>query len=147
MRDRAWAVCVICWGAPPSGPPLIRTSGNQHRFVLTLHHIVVDGWSLPILLQEIFASYFRQRLPASRRIAASSPGWPGRIATPRTRRGARCSRGFDTPTLVAAPAAPGPRAVDSFRISAETTKALGSGRAQHTTVSTVLQAGWAQVLM
>ena len=33
-------------------------------------------------------------------------------------------------------------------MSAETTKALADlARAQHTTVSTVLQAGWAQVLM
>ena len=54
--------------------------------------------------------------------------------------------GFDTPTLTAAPAAPGPRAVDSFRMSVETTKALADlARAQHTTVSTVLQAGWAQL--
>ena len=32
--------------------------------VLTNHRIVVDGWPLPILLQEIFASYYGQRLPA-----------------------------------------------------------------------------------
>jgi len=25
----------------------------------------MDGWSLPILLQEIIASYYRQRLPAA----------------------------------------------------------------------------------
>src|SRR5437879_7936407 len=37
---------------------LIRTAPHQHRFVLTFHHIVVDGWSLPIVLQEIFASYY-----------------------------------------------------------------------------------------
>ena len=55
--------CAICWrGDVPAA--LIRTAANEHRFVLTLHHIVIDGWSLPILLQEIFASYFRQRLSA-----------------------------------------------------------------------------------
>ena len=43
---------------------MIRTADNRHRFVLTNHHIVMDGWSLPILLQEIFASYYGQRLPA-----------------------------------------------------------------------------------
>ena len=27
--------------------------------VLTNHHIVLDGWSMPILLAEIFAGYHR----------------------------------------------------------------------------------------
>ncbi len=44
---------------------LIRTSDHRHRLVLTNHHIVLDGWSLPILLQEIFAGYYGQRLPAA----------------------------------------------------------------------------------
>jgi glycopeptidolipid biosynthesis protein len=132
-------------GRPTFRAALIRTSGNQHRFVLTLHHIVVDGWSLPILLQEIFASYFRQRLPAAP-IAASSPGWPGRIATPRTRRGARCSR-------VSTPRRWWPRRRRRVRGRwtrsdvRETTALADLARAQHTTVNTVLQAGWAQVLM
>ena len=50
---------------PPFRAALIRTAADRHRFVLTFHHIVVDGWSLPILLQEIFASYYGQRLPAA----------------------------------------------------------------------------------
>jgi glycopeptidolipid biosynthesis protein len=55
---------------------------------------------------------------------------------------------FDTPTLVADQTRPGPRGVQSCRVSAETTEALGElARSCHTTVSTVLQAAWAQVLM
>ncbi|MGA2870479.1 MAG: condensation domain-containing protein, partial [Verrucomicrobiota bacterium] len=38
---------------------------DQHRLLLTVHHIVLDGWSLPILLGEIFASFSGQRLPAT----------------------------------------------------------------------------------
>lgn len=53
---------------------LIRTAPDRHRLVLTNHHIVMDGWSLPILVREIFASYYGQRLPAPRGIAASLPG-------------------------------------------------------------------------
>ena len=33
--------------------------------MLTNHHIVMDGWSLPILIGEIFAGYQGQRLPAA----------------------------------------------------------------------------------
>ena len=127
---------------------LIRTAGNQHRAVFTFHHIVIDGWSLPILLQEVFASYFGQRLPAAapyRNVVswlasqdrdAARAAWGGVL------------NGFDTPTLVAPSVQPGPRGVESYRISAETTGALGElARSCHTTVSTVLQAAWAQVLM
>ena len=56
--------------------------------------------------------------------------------------------GFETPTLVAPPRAAGRRSVESFRVPEQTTQALTElARSQHTTVSTVLQAGWAQVLM
>ncbi|MET7703167.1 amino acid adenylation domain-containing protein [Streptomyces sp. NPDC005485] len=41
-------------------PPLLRftlvTHGEgQHRFIWTSHHILVDGWSMPLLVQELFA--------------------------------------------------------------------------------------------
>ena len=44
---------------------LIRLGAERHRFVLTNHHIVLDGWSMPILLGEIFAGYHGHRLPAA----------------------------------------------------------------------------------
>ncbi|MCB9416987.1 MAG: amino acid adenylation domain-containing protein [Mycolicibacterium sp.] len=141
------AVCDLLT-RPTFRAALIRTAANEHRFVLTFHHIVIDGWSLPILLQEIFASYFRQRLaaPVSYRHFVSWLAGQDRSAAHEAWRSVL--EGFDTPTLTAAPAAPGPRAVESYRISAETTKALADlARAQHTTVNTVLQAAWAQVLM
>ncbi|MCC9185003.1 amino acid adenylation domain-containing protein [Mycolicibacterium mageritense] len=101
------AVCDLI-DRPTFRAALIRTAGNQHRFVLTFHHIVVDGWSLPILLQEIFASYFGQRLPAPRPTGASSTGSRSRIAMPQKRLGVKALDGFHTPTLVAPPAPPGP---------------------------------------
>ena len=58
------AVCDLA-DRPAFRAALVRTGENRHRFVLTSHHIVVDGWSMPILLQEIFASYYGERLPAA----------------------------------------------------------------------------------
>ena len=58
--------------------------------------------------------------------------------------------GFDTPTLVGPPGRLelGRRGVASYRISEQTTRALAElARSHHTTVNTVLQAGWAQLLM
>jgi amino acid adenylation domain-containing protein/non-ribosomal peptide synthase protein (TIGR01720 family) len=128
---------------------LIRTAADQHRVVLTNHHIVADGWSLPILLQEIFASYYGQRLPTPvpyRRFVSWLAG--------RDRQAARAAwrevlAGCDTPTLVGPPdrLGLGRRDVATFWVPEQTTRALGElARAQHTTASTVLQAAWAQLL-
>jgi hypothetical protein len=129
---------------------LIRTADGEHRFVMTYHHIVLDGWSLPILLQEIFASYYEQRLPAAgsyrrfvtwladRDVDAAHTAWREVLA------------GFETPTLVAPTgrSRPGRRATESFGLPAETTRAVNElARSCHTTVNTVLQGAWAQVLM
>ncbi|MBE3200976.1 non-ribosomal peptide synthetase [Parafrankia sp. CH37] len=43
-------------------PPLLRamllTFGpERHRFVLTNHHVVMDGWSTPLLMRDLFALY------------------------------------------------------------------------------------------
>ncbi len=62
------AVCDLA-GQPAFRAALIRTAADQHRFVLTNHHIVLDGWSMPILLREIFAGYYGQRLPAGRAVS------------------------------------------------------------------------------
>jgi amino acid adenylation domain-containing protein/non-ribosomal peptide synthase protein (TIGR01720 family) len=128
---------------------LIRTAPDQHRFVLTNHHIVLDGWSLPVLLGEVFAGYYGQWLPAAvpyRRYIS----WLTERDTEAARR-AWCDElaGFLTPTLVGTPVrwGPAPRNVESHRLSEQTTRAIGElARTHHTTVSTVLQAAWAQVL-
>ena len=90
------AVCDLA-DPPAFRVALIRTAPDRHRFVLTYHHIVVDGWSLPILLQEIFASYTGSGYPRPRRIAGSLPGWPIGISLPLTRPGARCSPALTPP--------------------------------------------------
>jgi glycopeptidolipid biosynthesis protein len=142
------AVCDLSGAQPLFRAALIRTPENQHRLVVTIHHIVIDGWSLPVLLQDIFAGYFGQRLPAP----APYRHFVTWLAD-QDRDAARAAwgevlNGFDTPTLVAPPAVAGVRGVESYRLSAEITQALGElARAQHTTVNTVMQAGWAQLLM
>ncbi|WP_412779059.1 non-ribosomal peptide synthetase, partial [Mycolicibacterium novocastrense] len=129
---------------------LIRIAEHRHRLVMTNHHIVMDGWSLPILVGEIFASYQGQRLPApapyrsfvawliSRDRDAARTAWQDYLA------------GFDTPTLVGPPdrSSLGPRAVETFQIPAEITRDISElARSHHTTTNIVLQAAWAQLLM
>jgi amino acid adenylation domain-containing protein/non-ribosomal peptide synthase protein (TIGR01720 family) len=143
------AVCDLVEQSPFRAA-LVRVGDGKHRFVLTNHHIVLDGWSMPILLGEIFATYFGQRLPASvpyrrfvswlaeRDVDAARAAWGEVLA------------GFDNPTLVGPPEPLGwgPRDIRSFRVEEATTQAVSDlARSRHITVNTVLQAAWAQLLM
>uniref|UniRef100_UPI0004C01F2F condensation domain-containing protein n=1 Tax=Spirillospora albida TaxID=58123 RepID=UPI0004C01F2F len=61
------------WATPfdVSDPPLLRfalasAAPDRHRLVLTCHHLLVDGWSLPVVFRELFALYDGTALPAAR---------------------------------------------------------------------------------
>ena len=129
---------------------LIRTGDDQHRFVLTNHHIVLDGWSLPNLLREVFASYYGQRLPAAPPYRRFITWLAGRDRDAARAVWREALAGFDTPTLVGPPdrLGLGRRGVTSARVPEHTTRALGElARSSHTTVNTVLQGAFAQVLI
>ena len=124
------------------GPAPVCADQSPHR----------DGW---LVAADPAAGNIRRLLRAAAargrcRTADLSPGWP--IGTCDAARAAwgEVLAGFDTPTLVGPPGrlGLGPRGVASFRVSEQTTRALGElARSRHTTVNTVLQAAWAQLLM
>ncbi|WP_329462495.1 non-ribosomal peptide synthetase [Streptomyces sp. NBC_01431] len=58
-----------------ASPPLLRMllielPGERHRLILTAHHILWDGWSVPVLIEELFTLY------AQRDAATSLPEPP-----------------------------------------------------------------------
>ncbi|OBH58228.1 hypothetical protein A5686_24940 [Mycobacterium sp. E2479] len=147
VAERA-AVCELN-GDPGFRVALVRVSADRHRFVLTNHHIVVDGWSLPILMGEIFAGYHGQRLGAAgsyrrfvtwlaeRDLDAAHAAWREALD------------GFDTPALVSSGhrLRMAARGVASSELPAEITEAVGDlARSCQTTVNTVLQGAYAQLL-
>ncbi len=128
---------------------LIRLAEDRYRFVLTNHHIVMDGWSLPIVVQELFASYAGQRLPAAAPYRRFVTWLAGRDQDSARAAWAGVLAGVDTATLVGPPGrvGVGRRAVTSGRVPAQLTAAVSElARAQHTTVNIVLQAAYAQLL-
>ncbi|WP_297600970.1 non-ribosomal peptide synthetase, partial [Mycobacterium sp.] len=144
--DERAAVCDLA-GQRAFRAALVRIADDRHRVLFTIHHIVIDGWSLPVLLREVFAGYYGERLPApppyrsyltwlaAQDHAAAQAAWREALD------------GFEAPTLVAAPGRIGQRAVATYTVSADTTRALGElARSSRTTVSTVLQGAWAQLL-
>ncbi|MDP9122406.1 MAG: condensation domain-containing protein, partial [Acidobacteriota bacterium] len=36
---------------------LFRLGSGEHRFVLTFHHLLMDGWGVPLVFSEVFAHY------------------------------------------------------------------------------------------
>ncbi|RDI30264.1 non-ribosomal peptide synthase protein (TIGR01720 family)/amino acid adenylation domain-containing protein, partial [Rhodococcus sp. AG1013] len=143
----------------PAQAPLLRwmlvtTGPERHRLVLTNHHLLLDGWSTPLLLRELLLLY------ATDGDGAMLPRvhpyrdyltWVGGQDEPRSlETWARAFDGADEPTLVA-PADPGRRYSESREVlgglTEEQTAALTSlARARGITLNTVVQAAWAIVL-
>ncbi len=133
----------------PFRAALIRVAEDRYRFVLTNHHIVLDGWSMPILLGEIFAGYYGHRLPATTPYRTFVSWLADRDGDAARAAWAALFDGFDTPTLVG-PAdrqTHGRRNVETFGLPTEIGRAVGElARTQRTTPNTVLQAAYAQLL-
>ncbi|WP_156763656.1 condensation domain-containing protein, partial [Mycobacterium scrofulaceum] len=134
---------------PPFRVALIRTGEDRHRLVLTNHHIVLDGWSLPILLREIFTSYYGERLPAAAPYRSFVTWLADRDLDAARAAWAEMLTDFETPTLVGSKdrLGRGRRGTGSFHVPEHTTRALTElARSCHTTVSTVLQGAYALLL-
>ncbi|TMD93417.1 MAG: amino acid adenylation domain-containing protein, partial [Chloroflexi bacterium] len=127
---------------------------RARRLVWTFHHLLLDGWSLPIVLSEVRASYAAltrgetPRLPAVRPYrdhiawlegrdrAADEEWWRHELA------------GLEGPTCLLADRA-GEREMRTRtrRLSAATTGRLEElARRRHLTVSTILQGAWGLLL-
>nr|ADU56091.1 hypothetical protein CA878-13 [uncultured organism CA878] len=132
---------------------LIRLGPDRHRLVHTLHHVLVDGWSMPIIHRELAAIY------AAGGDASGLPptvsyrdylAWLGRQDKDVARAAWREElAGLDTPTTVA-PADP-TRVPDIdtavVELSAELTDDLARlARGHDLTLNTVVQGAWAVVL-
>ncbi|MFI6406277.1 non-ribosomal peptide synthase/polyketide synthase [Streptomyces sp. NPDC050548] len=134
-------------------PPLIRCAlirfgEDRSRLVLTFHHIVADGWSLPVLHRELLALYGENPTPLPE--VAPYRGYLRRIAGA-DRDAARAAwrtalAGVDEPTrLVETPAPAGP--LEPAQIRAELTERMTSrltarARERGVTLGTLVQGAW-----
>ncbi|MFC6019329.1 amino acid adenylation domain-containing protein, partial [Plantactinospora solaniradicis] len=133
---------------------LIKFGADRYRMLVTLHHILLDGWSLQLLLNELWASYeaggsvaglpvvtpYREYLEwlARQDEQAARDAWRAVLA------------GTDEPTLVAPVdhgAAQATAGVLSGAAGEELDAALRElARTSGLTLNTVLQAAWAVVV-
>jgi len=77
---------------------LIRTSEESFRFVWTYHHLLLDGWSLPLLLRELSGEARREPAPTYREYIAWLARQDAAAAEGFWR---RTLQGFHSPSLVA----------------------------------------------
>ncbi|TDE25169.1 amino acid adenylation domain-containing protein [Actinomadura sp. 6K520] len=133
---------------------LIKLADGLHRMVFTNHHILLDGWSTPVLQTELFALYLAKGDDTGMPRVAPYKNYLAWLAA-QDRPAAedawrRSLDGVHEPTLVA-PGAPEPGA-DSpgrvrIRLTEDLTAALSArARAQGVTLNTVLQLAWGTLL-
>ncbi|MDX2604376.1 amino acid adenylation domain-containing protein [Streptomyces caniscabiei] len=141
-RDRARGFSVV-------RPPLLRfTAFGDRRLVLTHHHLLLDGWSLPLLVRELFTLYGGTELPPAvpyrdhlawldrQDHETSAEVWRDRLA------------GLTAPTLLArADRTPAGHGVHELVLSEALTGALtATARAHRLTLNTVVQGLWGLLL-
>ena len=133
---------------------LIRLAADQHRLILSSHHLLTDGWSVPILVQELFTLYahkadatvlprvtpYRDYLSwlAAQDRAAAVSAWKEALA------------GLEEATRLA-PHDPGRASVISEQISLALSETLTVAMTQQArthglTLNTLIQSAWAILL-
>ncbi|MCS0634799.1 amino acid adenylation domain-containing protein [Streptomyces sp. LP05-1] len=138
----------------PAAPPLlrallIRRADTTADLVLTGHHLVLDGWSVPLLVRELLHAHGGRELPpapsypaylgwlAGRDREAAATAWRAELAT------------LDGPTLLVPddPGEPELPETHTLRLDPALTERLTAfARAHDLTPSTLLHTAWALVL-
>ncbi|KPM54432.1 hypothetical protein ACG83_18075 [Frankia sp. R43] len=144
---------------------LIRTGPHRHRLVITSHHILLDGWSGPLLLRDLFDLYAGTRSAPPRPYREYLAWLAGRDKDDSLAVWREALDGLTEPTLLTATATatatgtvdgaggPAPSAVAATPVrlavplDPDTRRRLVElGRDRGVTLSTVLQAAWAITL-
>ncbi|QSQ25805.1 non-ribosomal peptide synthase/polyketide synthase [Pyxidicoccus parkwayensis] len=131
---------------------LLRTEDAAWRFVFSHSHLMLDGWSLPLLLRDVFALYggkARSLMPP--RPYRDFIAWLGEKDAGQARDfWTKSLAGFTEPTPLefgAAPVAGSGRGERTLRLGAEETSVLEAfARRRGLTVGTLVQAAWALLL-
>jgi hypothetical protein len=140
-------------------PPLVRfmlvkRSDNEFTLVFTHHHILLDGWSVPLLVRELFELYAAAGsdigMPAPARFRDHLVWLSKQDKSVSLAAWSRYLDGVSSPTLVAAGrdlhARSEPEELTTWLDAATTTAVQTLARRCEVTLNTVLQAVWVLVL-
>ncbi|WP_065489848.1 non-ribosomal peptide synthetase [Rhodococcus opacus] len=132
---------------------LIRTAPERHVLALTNHHIILDGWSMPLLLRELLVRYAADDAPAlpEPRPYSTYLEWVATLDRDASLRAwERALAGLDEPTLLAPHASSEQHGVPGevdIALPAALIGALDTVVTRHgVTMNTVVQAAWGILL-
>ncbi|MGW4379739.1 amino acid adenylation domain-containing protein [Kitasatospora sp. NPDC004531] len=125
---------------------LLRTGEGRSRLVLTCHHLLLDGWSMPIVVRELLALYRGEQLPPVRPYRDHLAVLAGRDTAAAEAAWAAALDGFDTPHPVA-PAVAGAGAVEPGLVTREageelTARLTAAARSRGLTLGSVAYTLW-----
>ncbi|MFD7839238.1 condensation domain-containing protein, partial [Streptomyces sp. NPDC059761] len=153
LADEARTVKFDLGSPPLLRLTLLRLAEDRHRLLLTNHHILWDGWSMPVLIDELFTLYAQGGGGTLPKVTPYRDYLAWLAAQDRdTARAAwaKALAGLEGPTLVAphiadhAPDLPG---LVSVELSEELTARLTEfGRGHGVTMNTLVQAAWGMLL-
>jgi len=143
--------------APMLRLSLVRTGEQRHVLFWDSHHVLMDGWSLPVLLREVIEEYrsAAQGKPPSARAEGSYEGYLRFLARQdRARSEAfwrRALQGFESPTPLvmerSLPAGERGQGHHAIRLPAELTARLNAAaEAERITLATLFEGAWALLL-
>ncbi|WP_081276485.1 non-ribosomal peptide synthetase [Rhodococcus opacus] len=132
---------------------LIRTAPERHVLALTNHHIILDGWSMPLLVRELLVRYAADDAPAlpEPRPYSTYLEWVATLDRDASLRAwERALAGLDEPTLLAPHASSEQHGVPGevdIALPAALIGALDTVVTRHgVTMNTVVQAAWGILL-
>lgn len=136
---------------------LLIESPQRWRFVVTAHHIVIDGWSLPLFMGELVTLYRAggdvSALPEPPRPYRDYIGWLAHRDQDVSRQAwRRHLHGVDAPTLLTpaltstAPPAGRPKLTEVTLDATATRELVEAARTRGVTVNTLVQMAWATVV-
>ncbi len=146
--------------APLMRLAVMRLGENVHRFVWSFHHILLDGWSMGLVLGELFALYGAFERGQAARLAPAPAfrdyiAWLGAQEPSRAESFWRGTLGdFSTPTPLPGDRKPGRSDLTAYSLgktqlvlSEASTEALQDfARRNQLTLNTVVQGAWALLL-
>ncbi|MBP2478994.1 amino acid adenylation domain-containing protein/non-ribosomal peptide synthase protein (TIGR01720 family) [Crossiella equi] len=128
---------------------LVRHAPARHTLLLSIHHAVVDGWSLSILFSELFRLYRGEALPVAPSYAAHL-AWLSRQDRAAAAQAWSAYLDGAAPTLFAVPVAEDPTLLPTQHLhqlgSEETTLLLAAARDRGLTPGVLVRTAWAQTL-
>ncbi|MFJ6613304.1 non-ribosomal peptide synthase/polyketide synthase [Streptomyces sp. NPDC091289] len=150
MTDHAEldAVCVADRrrGFDITAAPLIRWTvaslGEHHTLVVTAHHSVRDGWSMPIVMGDLMAHYLGDTLPQARPHRAYLAWLAGQDRTAAEAAWGEALAGLDGGTLLSSGPAPAAQEPGLLDLTVDGLDVRAAARRLGVTVNTLVQSAW-----